>query len=283
MLTANKPIDRSSPPSVRGDEPPAYSPPVPARPVSASRNGQAAVPSSPPVNGLYLYTKREAIRGSWALDPLAALLPTQNLVQMFLDGKPSKKRFRTPKGIPPTATFSSRHGSVQAILRVVENASVRSTAKVYSKTRSGNITLDFNSIAPMRTVHIDARSRRGNVTLLVPRNFSGLVQLSSRHGSVEMLPALAASARIVQNNGKETTVLVGDGPMPQVGSDDITDTARLYSRHGRIRLGYSGEDFFTEPPKLIDQALKVVQKLIMEKVIMPRSLPPKRGVHVSFS
>ena len=83
--------------------------------------------------------------GSWALDPLAALLPTQNLVQMILDGKPSKKRFRTPKGVPPTATFSSRHGSVQAILRVVENASVRSTAKVYSKTRSGNITLDFVS------------------------------------------------------------------------------------------------------------------------------------------
>lgn len=121
------------------------------------------------------------------------------------------------------------------------------------------------------------------MTLLVPRNFSGLVQLSSRHGSVEMLPALAASARIVQNNGKETTVLVGDGPMPQVGLDDITDTARLYSRHGRIRLGYAGEDHFTEPPKLIDQAVKMVQKLIVEKLIMPRALPSKRGVHVSFS
>ena len=121
------------------------------------------------------------------------------------------------------------------------------------------------------------------MTLLVPRNFSGIIQLSSRHGPVEVLPVLAASGRVLKTMDKEATVLIGDGPMPQVGADNITDAARLYSRHGRIRLGFSGEDYYTEPPRLIDQAVKMVQKLIMEKVITPKILSPKRGLHISFA
>ncbi|KAH9172933.1 hypothetical protein EDB89DRAFT_820725 [Lactarius sanguifluus] len=263
---ANKPDVRTSHSSVPGDEPPAYSSPMgPSRAMSLSRNRQATAPFSSPVNGLYMCTKREVIRGSWSLDPLATVLPTQNLVQMFLDGQAAKKkkRFRPPKTAPPTARFISRHGSIHATLRVIGDSSVRSTATIRSETRSGNIVVDLVSIAPMRTVHIDASSRRGSVTLLVPRNFCGLVQLSCRHGSVEVLPALAASGRVVKTKDRETTVLVGDGPMPQVGSDSITDTARLYTRHGRVRLGFSGEDYFTEPPKLIEQAVQMMQKLIM--------------------
>jgi len=96
-----------------------------------------------------------------------------------------------------------------------------------------------------------------------------------------VLPALAASGRVVMTRNKETTVLIGDGPIPVVGSDNVTDTARLYSRHGRIRLGYSGEDSFTEPPKFIDQAMKMVQKLVVEKLITPR-FTAKHGLQVAF-
>lgn len=263
LPVANTPDGRTSSPSVPGDEPPAYSM-VSTRRVPPSRNRQAL-----PVNGLYMSTKREVIRGYWSLDPLATPLPTQNLVQMFLDGQTVKqKRFRSPKAIPPTARYSSRHGSIQATLHVVGDTPVRSTATIRSETRSGNIILELVSIAPMRTVHIDASSRKGSVTLLVPRNFSGLVQLSSRHGSVEVLPALAGTGRIVKTKDRETTILIGDGPVPQVGADNITDTARLYSRRGRVRVGFSGEDYFNEPPKLFAQAVQVMQKFIM-------SSPPK--------
>ncbi len=106
------------------------------------------------------------------------------------------------------------------------------------------------------------------MTLLVPRNFSGLVQLSSRHGPV---PALAASGRIVKTKDRETTVLLGDGPVPQVGLDNITDTARLYSRRGRVRLGFSGEDYVNEPPKLIDLAVHMMQKLVLPSCPSPKS------------
>jgi hypothetical protein len=98
---------------------------------------------------------------------------------------------------------------------------------------------------------------------------------------VDVLPALAASGRVVTTRKKETTVLIGDGPMPVVGEDSVTDTARLHSRHGRIRLGYSGEDYFTEPPKLIDQAMQMVQKFVVDRFRTPR-LTTRRGVHVSF-
>jgi hypothetical protein len=79
---------------------------------------------------------------------------------------------------------------------------------------------------------------------------------------VELLPALAASGRVIKAIKKETTVLLGDGPMPAVGSDTITNTARICSRHGRVRLGFSGEDYVIEPPGLVDQAIQLVQKLI---------------------
>jgi hypothetical protein len=90
---------------------------------------------------------------------------------------------------------------------------------------------------------------------------------------VEVLPALAASGRVINTKNKETTVLLGDGPMPEVGSDSITDAARIRSRHGRVRLGFSGEDYFTEPPKLMEQAIQFVQKRLvpsLQKAISQR-------------
>jgi hypothetical protein len=77
-----------------------------------------------------------------------------------------------------------------------------------------------------------------------------------------MLPALAASGCVLNGKKKETTVFLGDGPMPTVGSDVITDTARIYSRYGCVRLGFSGEDYVIETPGLIDQAMQLMQKLI---------------------
>ena len=77
-----------------------------------------------------------------------------------------------------------------------------------------------------------------------------------------MLPALAASSHVINGNKNETTILVGNGPMPAVGSDVVIDTARIYSRHGRVRLGFSGEDIVVEPSGLMDQAIQFVQKLI---------------------
>jgi hypothetical protein len=68
--------------------------------------------------------------------------------------------------------------------------------------------------------------------------FCGLVQLDSRHGAVEWLPALAATCHVIMTKNKETTVLLSNSPMPYVGSDNITDcychTITLGRQCGRI-------------------------------------------------
>ena len=83
---------------------------------------------------------------------------------------------------------------------------------------------------------------------------------------MELLPALAATCRVIKTKNKEITVLLGDGPMPNVGSDSITDTACVSSRHGPVRLGFSGEDHFTERPGLVEQAMQLVQKFIVPSI-----------------
>ena len=73
---------------------------------------------------------------------------------------------------------------------------------------------------------------------------------------------------------KETTVLLG-GTMPAVGADITTDTARIYSRHGRVRLGFSGEDQVVKIPGLLDQAVQLMQKFIAPSSQSPRMIPWK--------
>jgi hypothetical protein len=82
---------------------------------------------------------------------------------------------------------------------------------------------------------------------------------------VELLPVLAASARVIKMTKKETTVLLGDGSMPAdwpaVSADITTDTARIYSRR-RVRLGFSGEDEVVKVPGPLDRAKQLVRKFI---------------------
>jgi len=70
---------------------------------------------------------------------------------MFLDGQSVKKkkkkccRSRSSKAVPPTAKLASRHGSIQAKLRVLGDSVVHSIATIRAESRSGNISLDLVS------------------------------------------------------------------------------------------------------------------------------------------
>ena len=158
------------------DDPPAYSQAIqttssgssPRRVVPPPRRRQEVAPFRPPVNGLQMYTKQEAIRGdfnkywhrelsgaqyqigSWSLDPMAPQVPAQDLVQMVLDGQGEKKRrcgYRlSKKKVPLTAMLRSRHGSIHATFRVDGESALRSVATIRSDTRRGNIFLDVVSL-----------------------------------------------------------------------------------------------------------------------------------------
>ncbi|KAI0272348.1 hypothetical protein BC834DRAFT_840677 [Gloeopeniophorella convolvens] len=248
---------------------PPYSPPqegsssqqiVVASP-SGSRLPVPEVPSGAPINGLNISTMFEPIRGSWLLDPLAASASTPSIMQTIMDGRTGRRprRFRNVTSGAPTAKLDSRRGNIAATFRVAGESATPATATIRSTTRSGNIVLELVSKASTRSVHIDAYSRQGNVTILVPRNFSGMVELRARRGDIDILPALVSSGRVVRSNDRETIVLLGDvGPVGDASSGDL---ARLYTRSGRVRLGFSGEDTFTESEGIIAQATQMFQRL----------------------
>ncbi|KAI9433594.1 hypothetical protein H4582DRAFT_2082223 [Lactarius indigo] len=230
---------------------PSSPPPYTPAPASAS----LAVPPTVPTNGVNVSTVFETIRGSWLLDPLAPQSTNQSLLQLLVENRAGRRprRFHNMTVGAPTAKLDSRRGNIFATLRVGGESAVPAIATIRSTTRSGNIVLELVSKSPSRVVHFDAYSRMGNISLLIPRSFSGLVELRGRRGDIELLPALAAFARVERATNSDTVVLIGNVPPPTPGLTSTGDLARLYSRSGRLRLGFSGEDNFTENGSVIGQ------------------------------
>jgi len=229
----------------------------------------AALTPSVPTNGVRVITVLEPIKGSWLLDPLAAQPSGPSILQTIAENRVGRRPRRlrnlnvimgTPMGTP-TAKLDSRHGNISASLRIVGESAIPATATIHSTTRSGNIVLELVSKSPTRMVNLDAYSRSGNVSLLIPRSFSGLVELRTRNGNTQLLPALASSVRVVRATNTETVVFVGNGAFPQVEPTSSRDLARLFTRSGCVRLGFSGEDAFNESEGVIAKATHLFQKL----------------------
>jgi len=193
--------------------------------------------------------------GSWLLDPLAPQSSDRSLLQAFVEHRAGRRprRFHNMTVGTPTAKLDSRRGNIFATLRVAGESAVPATATIRSTTHNGNIVLELVSKAPSRTVNFDAYSRTGNISLLIPRSFSGTVELRGRRGDIELLPALAAYARVERATNSETVVLIGNIAPPTPGYGSVGDLARLYSHSGRLRLGFCGEDSFTESGSIIGQ------------------------------
>ena len=77
---------------------------------------------------------------------------------MFLDGTKEKKRgwcrSRSAKTKPPTAMLTSRHGNIEAMLRVVGESALRSVATINTVTRSGDIVIDLVSLKVLFSIAI---------------------------------------------------------------------------------------------------------------------------------
>jgi hypothetical protein len=90
------------------------------------------------------------------------------------------------------------------------------------------------------------------------------VELRARSRNIELLPTLASVGRIVRAANRETVVLVGNDIFPGGGYASTGDLARLCSRSGRLRLGFSGEDSFTETEGVVAMATQMFQKLTVK-------------------
>ncbi|KAH9172934.1 hypothetical protein EDB89DRAFT_2162266 [Lactarius sanguifluus] len=201
------------------------------------------VPSDVPTNCVNVSTVFETIRGSWLLDPLAAQSTNQSRLQLLVENCAGRRprRFHNMTTGAPTAKLDSRRGSIFATLRVEGELAVPATATIRSTTRTGNIVLELV---------------RQFVSL--PMCFSGLGGLRGRRGDIELLLALAAFARVERVTNSETVVLIGSVLPPTPGLTSTGGLARLYSHSGRLRLGFIGEDSFTEGGSVIGQIFQRV-------------------------
>ncbi|KAF8268777.1 hypothetical protein EI94DRAFT_1726727 [Lactarius quietus] len=261
-------VSRKFTPEAGPSLPSPYAPPPFAPPPFSS-----ALPTTVPTNGLNISTLLENIKGVWLLDPLAPQSTDRSVLQVLVDRRAGRRprRFHNMTTGAPTAKLDSRRGSIFATIQVVGESAIPATATIRSTTHDGNIVLELVSARPnLLSTHIQMRAVPvpcwtsfsyhrvlsegiGNISLLIPRSFSGVVELRGRRGDIELLPALAAYARVERANNNETVVVIGSIAPPTPGFAGVGDIARIYSRSGRMRLGFCGEDSFTESGSIIGQ------------------------------
>ncbi|KAF4569677.1 hypothetical protein EYR40_008655 [Pleurotus pulmonarius] len=230
------------------DEPKAQDPPPysdieraygPANPSTSSRVASGASLAPPPslsirragsdyapVNGLHLQKRKEDITGSYWVDPCL----------------PASDTHRPPKGwrAPPNVSFETHQGAINVELSTACLHEGRAKSIARASTHTGDITVTLADAQPDQTINVDMSSRRGTVALFIPRNFSGVIQLTTRRGSMELMPGLLKIAKIVNETETETLLMIAN---PRTAASSTTaNYCQLYSRFGKIYVGVRGED-----------------------------------------
>jgi len=75
--------------------------------------------------------------------------------------------------------------------------------------------------------------------LFVPKTFSGVIQLNTRKGSLQFLPALASSMKVLKESDTEALILVGDQSATETREMDF---CQLNTRDGKLTAGLSDID-----------------------------------------
>ncbi|KAI0060691.1 hypothetical protein BV25DRAFT_1827561 [Artomyces pyxidatus] len=190
-----------------------------------------------PTNGLFVSTNRDDVTGTWCLDPL---LPTQIRVSQRED-KTQKRHgaHRVESSTLPSAVFDSRHGNLNATLAIVGTPQP-ARAGIVATTRHGHVKINLTSKAPGKSVDIDVYSRHGEIVVLLPRSFVGVLELRARRGNILTMSNLASVAQVVQSTDDKVVLRLGQGVQVPAGIPE--DHGRFYTRSGNISVGFSGED-----------------------------------------
>lgn len=226
---------------VKGDAPPSYHWAVNANsenrpsPVASITSTARKYQDGPLMNDIVFTTRRNNISGTWHIDPSLPRPSSQDRIGRI------SRRFRRASDLPPNVAFSSRHGAIRASLALSGTSLEFPKALMRMTTRTSNMHIDVFQKGPERYFDIDAYSRRGNIIVLLPHNFKGMIELSSRRGRMDILPSLAKTARILKATDDRLLILVG--AIETSPSDSIlSDHGQLYSRSGNLCVGLSGQD-----------------------------------------
>ncbi|KAJ7442271.1 hypothetical protein FB451DRAFT_1297614 [Mycena latifolia] len=247
---SQKLTDPTSP--VEAEEPPPYSlegisstserprrasvlPPLPAEAfLSPTDSGTAPTPARAPpsFSQVRLETHYADINGTYYIDPKSP--PLSN--------KKKKRKVHD-------AIFRTRSGHITLDLATAGAALDVATASVNVMSKSGNITLNLLPADETKPrLDLEVKSNSGTIVVFIPETYGGAIQLHTKRGNLEFLPAMLARSQVVKSAETESLVLFGKQAAPQ--SSIPSDFCHILSRSGKIFVGLRGQDTYVEPPGL---------------------------------
>ncbi|KAL0953823.1 hypothetical protein HGRIS_005003 [Hohenbuehelia grisea] len=185
-------------------------------------------PEASATNHLHVCTRSKDITGTYFLDPC---LPS-----------PVGNKHKNEK---TNASFRSSRGNFILTLATVCTHADKAKSLAMVETNTGDIIVSLLDMPSNHNISLDLASRRGNISLLIPRSFCGVLQLRTRKGSIEFLNALAPLVRVLKDTEEETLVLIGNSKT--IGDSTGADFCQLTSRFGKLAVGLKGEDKVAPP------------------------------------
>lgn len=249
MMILEKPNSPSSSSADPEESPPPYGSRFHSAGASGSVNSSIRDLPLPPlplpdaskihhVKELSLSTVYKNITGTFIIDP--------DLQGSAVEIRPCKNSKRPH----PNVSVSSRHGTVSLNLASSgDNGELASRTHIRVSTRTGDVNLLMFHAPSLRHVNLEAHSQQGNVALLVPKTFCGVIQLRTRRGSLKFLPSFAKSMRILKSNDHEALVLIGETNFSSLNDHSNTaDYCQLTTRSSKVTVGLAEEDTYESGP-----------------------------------
>ncbi|KAJ6555743.1 hypothetical protein B0H10DRAFT_1847600, partial [Mycena sp. CBHHK59/15] len=147
--------------------------------------------------------------------------------------------------LTPDAIFRTRSGKVTLELATTGLSRDVAKASVLVTSKSGNITLNLLPADETKPrFDLEVKSDAGTVLIFIPKTFAGAIQLHTRSGSLEFLPAITEHMRVVKSADMESLVFFGT--QAPSSSQLPSDFCHIKTRSGRIIVGLRGEDVYAE-------------------------------------
>lgn len=225
-----------------GEAPPSYYNNTSNRDVIAGASS-SSIPLQPafkskPTNYLHLFNKNNSVKGEYVIDP-GMIIPTSLLPPLSPEESEADRK---------NLSLHSTNGSVNGEIWLL---GTQGAEPIDSKKPTKRTTLDIGSdngsvTARVHTIHraapflLTISANNGSVNVNLPHSFSGLLLLTTNHGSVSLTDTLSQNCTHLSQVDLTRRYFVGDLSMVD-DSDWTGDELRVEAKHGNIRIKYVEE------------------------------------------
>ncbi|KAJ7504385.1 hypothetical protein B0H11DRAFT_2221801 [Mycena galericulata] len=215
-------------------------PPLPIEAQLSSTSLDARPPPTTPgpsFSQIRLDTRYADITGTFFIDPKQPISQFTN------------KKNKSRKKSIPDAIFRTRSGKIALELATTGDARDVAKASVIVVSKSGKTFLNLLPADESRPrFDLEVKSNSGNVVIFIPKTYAGAIQLHTKAGSLEYLPAMSDLVQVVKSTDKESLVLFGK--QTASSTQQSSDFCHVQTRSGKVVVGLRGEDSYVEEPGL---------------------------------